>query len=208
MARYIGPSCKLCRRENMKLYLKGDRCYSDKCAYDRRPYPPGQHGQGRIKFSEYGVRLREKQKVRRMYGLLEKQYHRYFELAERGKSVTGEALLRLLERRLDNITYRMGFGSTRAEARQLVRHSHILVNGKRVNVPSFLVKPGDVVSIHERSRKIKRILEAIETIERRGTPEWLEVEPKEFRGTVKAMPTRESVSAQIQEQLIVEFYSR
>lgn len=208
MARYIGPVCKLCRRENMKLYLKGDRCYSDKCSYDRRPYPPGQHGQGRIKFSEYGVRLREKQKVRRMYGMLEQQYRRYFSLAERQRGVTGENLLRLLERRLDNVAYRMGFGATRAEARQLVRHNHILINERRVNVPSCLVKPGDVVCIRERSRKIKRIQEAMETIERRGTPAWLEVEPKEFRGTIKAMPSREDVSAQIQEQLIVEFYSR
>lgn len=208
MARFIGPVCKMCRRENMKLYLKGDRCYSDKCSYDRRPYPPGQHGQGRIKFSEYGVRLREKQKVRRMYGLLEKQYRRYFDLAERQRGVTGENLLRLLERRLDNVAYRMGFGATRAEARQLVRHNHVVVNERRVNVPSFLVKPGDVVVIRERSRKIKRVQEAMETIERRGTPEWLEVEPKEFKGTVKAMPSREAVSAQIQEQLIVEFYSR
>jgi small subunit ribosomal protein S4 len=192
----------------MKLYLKGDRCYSDKCSYDRRPYPPGQHGQGRIKFSEYGVRLREKQKVRRMYGMLEKQYRRYFSLAERQRGVTGENLLRLLERRLDNVAYRMGFGATRAEARQLVRHNHILINGRRVNVPSYLIKPGDVVSIREKSRKIRRIQEAMETIERRGTPAWLEVDPKEFQGTIKAMPSRADVSAQIQEQLIVEFYSR
>ncbi len=208
MARYIGPVCKLCRRENMKLYLKGDRCYSDKCSYDRRPYPPGQHGQGRIKFSEYGVRLREKQKVRRMYGMLEKQYRRYFSLAERQRGVTGETLLQLLERRIDNVAYRMGFGATRAEARQLVRHNHVEVNGNRVNVPSYLIKPGDVVTIRERSRKIKRIQEAMETIERRGTPAWIEVDPREFKGIVKSIPTREDVSAQIQEQLIVEFYSR
>ncbi len=208
MARYIGPVCKLCRRENMKLYLKGDRCFSDKCSYDRRPYPPGQHGQGRIKFSEYGIRLREKQKVRRMYGLLEKQYRRYFELADRQKGVTGENLLRLLERRLDNTVFRLGFGATRAEARQLVRHNHFNVNGRRVNVPSFLIKPGDEITVRERSRKIARIKEAMETVERRGTPAWLEVDPKEFKGTVKTMPGREDVSAQIQEQLIVEFYSR
>lgn len=208
MARYIGPVCKLCRRENMKLYLKGDRCFSDKCSYDRRPYPPGQHGQGRIKFSEYGIRLREKQKVRRMYGVLEKQYRRYFEMADRQKGVTGENLLRLLERRLDNTVFRLGFGVTRAEARQLVRHNHFMVNGRRVNVPSFLVKTGDVVSVRERSRKIARIQEAMETVERRGTPPWVEVEPKEFRGVIKAMPSREDVTAQIQEQLIVEFYSR
>jgi small subunit ribosomal protein S4 len=208
MARYTGPVCKLCRRENMKLYLKGDRCYSDKCSYDRRPYPPGQHGQARIKFSEYGIRLREKQKVRRMYGLLERQYRRYFQEADRGKGVTGEALLRLLERRLDTVVYRLGFAATRNEARQLVKHNHLVVNGRRVNVPSFLVKPGDEVQIRERSRKIARIQEAMVTVERRGTPPWLELDPKEFRGTIKAMPTREDVTAQIQEQLIVEFYSR
>jgi small subunit ribosomal protein S4 len=208
MARYIGPVCKLCRRENMKLYLKGDRCYSDKCSYDRRPYPPGQHGQGRIKFSEYGVRLREKQKVRRMYGVLEKQYRRYFDIADRQKGVTGENLLRLLERRLDNVAFRLGFGATRAEARQLVRHNHFQINGRRVNVPSFLVKTGDEIIVRERSRKIARIQEAMETIERRGTPAWLEVEPKEFKGIVKAMPSREDITTPIQEQLIVEFYSR
>jgi len=208
MARYIGPVCKLCRRENMKLYLKGDRCFSDKCSYDRRPYPPGQHGQGRIKFSEYGVRLREKQKVRRIYGLLERQYGRYFEMASRKKGVTGETLLQLLERRLDNVTYRLGFGATRSESRQLVRHNHFLVNSKRVNIPSYIIKPGDVITVRERSKKIKRIQEAMETVERRGTPAWLEMDPKEFKGTVKALPSREDIGAQIQEQLIVEFYSR
>ena len=208
MARYIGPVCKLCRRENMKLYLKGDRCFSDKCSYDRRPYPPGQHGQGRIKFSEYGVRLREKQKVRRMYGLLEKQYRRYFDLADRQRGVTGENLLRLLERRLDNVAFRLGFSATRSEARQLVRHNHFLVNGKRVNIPSFLVKEGDEISVRDRSKKVKRIQEAMETVERRGTPAWLEMDPKEFKGVVKGMPSREDISAQIQEQMIVEFYSR
>jgi small subunit ribosomal protein S4 len=208
MARYTGPVCKLCRRENMKLFLKGDRCYSDKCSYDRRPYPPGQHGQARIKFSEYGVRLREKQKVRRMYGLLERQYRRYFEEADRQKGVTGETLLRLLERRLDNVVYRLGLGATRVEARQLVRHNHLMVNGKRVNVPSFLVKPGDEIRVRPRSQKIARIQEAMETIERRGAPAWLELDPKEFKGTVKALPSREEIGAQVQEQLIVEFYSR
>lgn len=208
MARYIGPVCKLCRRENMKLYLKGDRCFSDKCSYDRRPYPPGQHGQGRIKFSEYGVRLREKQKVRRIYGLLERQYGRYFDMASRKKGVTGETLLKLLERRLDNVAFRLGFAATRSEARQLVRHNHFLVNGKRVNIPSYIIKPGDVITVRERSKKIKRIQEAMETVERRGTPAWLEMDPKEFKGTVKAIPSREDIGAQIQEQLIVEFYSR
>lgn len=208
MARYTGPVCKLCRRENMKLYLKGDRCYSDKCSYDRRPYPPGQHGQARIKFSEYGIRLREKQKVRRMYGLLERQYGRYFVQADRQKGVTGENLLRLLERRLDSVVFRLGFAATRNEARQLVRHNHLVVNGRRVNVPSYLLRAGDEIQVRQRSRKIARIQEAMETVERRGTPSWLELDPKEFKGTVKALPTREDVTAQIQEQLIVEFYSR
>jgi small subunit ribosomal protein S4 len=190
------------------LYLKGDRCYSDKCAYDRRPYPPGQHGQGRVKFSEYGVRLREKQKVRRMYAVLEKQFRRTYEKAERQKGVTGKNLLVRLERRLDNVVFRMGFAATRLEARQLVRHNHLLVNGKKVNFPSFLVKPGDEVAIRPKSRKIKRIEESMEMVERRGTPPWVEVEAKEFKGVVKAFAGREDISAQIQEQLIVEFYSR
>src|SRR5262245_48650632 len=151
MARYVGPVCKLCRRENLKLFLKGDRCYSDKCSFDRRPYPPGQHGQGRIKLSEFAIRLREKQKVRRLYGVLERQFRRYFHVANKGKGVTGERLLEILERRLDNVCYRMGFASTRSEARQLVRHNHVLLNGKRASIPSIQVRPGDVVSIRERA---------------------------------------------------------
>jgi small subunit ribosomal protein S4 len=208
MARYIGPVCKLCRREGMKLFLKGDRCYSDKCAYDRRPYPPGQHGQARVKFSEYGLRLREKQKVRRMYGVLERQFRKYFAGADRSKGVTGEQLLGLLERRLDNAVYRLGFAATRNEARQLVLHHHVLVNGKRVNVPSFLVKVGDKVSIRDKSRNIPRIKESVSGAERRGQITWMELDKENFTGTVKTLPVREEITLPINEQLIVEFYSR
>lgn len=208
MARYIGPVCKLCRREGMKLFLKGDRCYSDKCAFDRRPFPPGQHGQARVKFSEYGLRLREKQKVRRIYGVLERQFRKYFAGADRMKGVTGENLLALLERRLDNVVYRLGFAATRAEARQLVLHRHVLVNGRKVNIPSFLVKVGDKISIRQKSREIPRIKESVEGAERRGPISWLELDKANFEGTVKAMPVREEITLPISEQLIVEFYSR
>jgi small subunit ribosomal protein S4 len=208
MARYTGPVCKLCRREGMKLFLKGDRCYTDKCSYDRRPYPPGQHGQRRSKFTEYGIRLREKQKVRRMYGMVEKQFASYFEKADHMKGVTGETLLQLLERRLDSSVYRLGLARTRSEARQLVRHKHFLVNGKPVNIPSFLVKPGDVVTVREKSKTKKVFLESVEQASRRETPEWLELEREKLSGTIKTLPTRESITLPIQEQLIVEFYSR
>jgi len=208
MARYTGPVCKLCRREGMKLFLKGERCFTDKCSFDRRPYPPGQHGQRRMKFTEYGIRLREKQKVRRIYGVLEKQFRNYFFEADRVKGVTGENLLGILERRLDSIVYRMGFASTRSDARQLVRHRHVTVNGKRVDIPSFLVKPGDVVSVKEKSRQKGRVTTALEGLDRRGVPEWLEVDKDNFTGTVKTMPNREEITLPIQEQLIVEFYSR
>jgi small subunit ribosomal protein S4 len=208
MARYIGPVCKLCRRENLKIFLKGDRCYSDKCAFDRRPYPPGQHGQGRIKFSEYAVRLREKQKVRRMYGIFERQFRLYFQFADQAKGVTGENLLRFLERRLDNVVYRIGFASTRSEARQLVRHNHVLVNGKRVNIPSYLTRANQTVSIRERSKKIARIAESMEAVERRGPVSWLELDKANFQGVVKQLPARDDITMPIQEQMIVEFYSR
>ncbi len=208
MARYTGPSCKLCRREGEKLFLKGDRCYTDKCAFDRRPYPPGQHGQRRTKVTEYGIRLREKQKVRRIYGVLERQFRKYFAEADRIKGVTGENLLMLLERRLDSACYRLGFAATRADARQLVRHRHVKVNGKIVSIPSFCVKPGDKVSIHERSRETGRVKTALEGVERRGVPEWLELDKAEFVGTVKGMPIREAITLPIKEQFIVEFYSR
>jgi len=208
MARYVGPVCKLCRRENLKLFLKGERCYTDKCSFDRRPYPPGQHGQRRIKFTEYGVRLREKQKVRRIYGLLERQYRRYFSMADRTRGVTGENFLSLLERRLDSTCYRLGFASTRAEARQLVRHKHVAVNGRTVNIPSFLVKPGDKVTIRESSRAQARIATSLEAVDRRGVPGWLELDKAGFTGTIKTMPNREEITLPIAEQLIVEFYSR
>ncbi|MBK8171053.1 MAG: 30S ribosomal protein S4 [Sandaracinaceae bacterium] len=208
MARYIGPVCKLCRRENVKLFLKGDRCYTDKCAFDRRPYPPGQHGQRRSKFTEYGVRLREKQKVRRIYGVLERQFRKYFHEADRTKGVTGEQLLGLLERRLDSACYRLGFAATRSEGRQLVRHKHVMVNGHVVNIPSYLVKPGDKITLHERSRAQARVTTSVEGVERRGVPSWLELDKGSLTGSVKMMPVREEITLPIQEQLIVEFYSR
>ena len=209
MARYIGPVCRLCRREDTQLYLKGDRCYSQKCAYQRRPYPPGQHGQGRKRRpSDYGQQLREKQKVKRMYGLLEKQFRGYYFRAARMKGVTGENLLSLLERRLDNVALRMGFGSTHAECRQLALHGHYLVNGKRVNIPSFLVKTGDVVEVRESSRKIGKISEALAKVDRSPRPAWLELDKDNFKGKITALPTRSDVAAEIDEQLIVELYSK
>jgi len=209
MARYIGPVCKLCRREGMKLYLKGERCYSEKCSVTRRPYPPGQHGQGRIKLSEYALRLREKQKVRRIYGMLERQFHGYFVSASRKSGRTGEEMLSLLERRLDSIVHRMGFAVTRAAARQLVKHNHVLVNGKRVNIPSFLVKAGDVVSLREASRKIPDVVASVQASERRPMVSWLEVDKANFSGTVKALPIRDELNEpSIREQYIVEYYSR
>jgi small subunit ribosomal protein S4 len=208
MARYIGPVCKLCRREGMKLFLKGDRCYTDKCSFDRRPYPPGQHGQARVKFSEYGLRLREKQKVRRIYGVLERQFRKYYHSANRAKGITGEHLLGLLERRLDNVVYRLGFAATRSEGRQLVLHGHVQVNGKRVNVPSYLVRVGDKISIREKSREIPRIKESVEGAERRGQITWLELDKPNFTGVMKTLPVREEITLPITEQLIVEFYSR
>lgn len=208
MARYTGASCRLCRRENLKMYLKGDRCYSDKCAIERRPYPPGQHGQGRIKFSEYGIQLREKQKVKRMYGLMEAQFRLYFQRANARKGPTGENLLQSLELRLDNVVFRMGFADTRAEARQLVRHEHVRVNDKKVNIPSYQVRVGDKISIKERSKKVVSIAEALEAVDRRGFPQWVEVDKKAFAGTVKSLPAREDLTLPIQEQLIVELYSK
>lgn len=208
MARYIGPVCRLCRRENLKMYLKGDRCYTDKCAIERRPYPPGQHGQNRVKFSEYGVQLREKQKVKRIYGILERQFRLYYDRASRKKGKTGEILLQLLEQRLDNVVFRMGFADTRAEARQLVRHSHVTVNGRKVNIPSYQVRVGDRISIREKSRKIERIQQALEAVDRRGVPSWLEVDKEKFEGVVKGLPVREELTLPIQEQLIVELYSK
>jgi len=208
VARYTGAVCRLCRREGLKLFLKGERCYTDKCAIERRNYPPGEHGQARPKFSEYSVQLREKQKLRRMYGVLEGQFRRYFEMADRAKGVTGETLLQLLERRLDNIVYRVGFATSRSEARQLVRHGHFRVNGKKVNVPSFLVRAGDTVSVRERSQKVARIQGALELAQRRGVPDWLEVTPESFSGRVKSLPVRSDLTMPINEKLVVELYSK
>ncbi|HMK65473.1 MAG TPA: 30S ribosomal protein S4 [Thermodesulfobacteriota bacterium] len=208
MARYRDSVCRLCRRENLKLFLKGDRCYSDKCAVERRAYAPGQHGQGRGKRSEYGVQLREKQKVKWIYGLLESQFRGTFEKADRLKGITGTNLLVLLERRLDNVVYRLGFANSRTQARQLVRHNHFMVNGRKVNIPSFLVRKGDTVSVMEKSQKIASIIESMEAVARRGVPQWLELEKVQFSGMVKSMPNREDLTMPIQEQLIVELYSK
>ncbi|MEE8415914.1 MAG: 30S ribosomal protein S4 [Desulfobacterales bacterium] len=209
MARYTDSVCRLCRRENLKLFLKGDRCYSDKCAFDRRGYPPGQHGQRRgRKTSDYGIQLREKQKVKRMYGLSEKQFHLFFEKADRKKGITGTNLLVFLERRLDNVVYRLGFVNSRAQGRQLVRHRHFFVNGKKVNIPSYLIKIGDVVEVREKSRKVKTIEDSLDAVVRRGVPQWLELEKKDLKGIVKGFPIREDLTMPIQEQLIVELYSK
>jgi small subunit ribosomal protein S4 len=190
------------------MYLKGERCYTDKCAIERRPYPPGQHGQGRSKFSEYGVQLREKQKVKRMYGLLESQFRGYYQHASARKGKTGENLLQALELRLDNVVFRLGFADTRNEARQLVRHGHVMVNGKLVNIPSFSVRPQQSIELREKSRKVVRISEALEAVDRRGLPPWLELDKKAFKGLVKQSPSREDLTMPIQEQLIVELYSK
>lgn len=209
MARNVGAACRRCRRENMKLFLKGDRCYSDKCSFERRAFAPGQHGQARFKKqSDYAVQLREKQKVKSLYGLLEGQFHLTFLKAERQKGVAGENLLVLLERRLDNAVFRMGFATSRNQARQLVRHSHILVNGKKVNIPSFLVSEGDVVAIREKSRTNTAVIDSLEIVARRGVPSWIELDKDNFKATVKAQPNRDEITMPIQEHLIVELYSK
>lgn len=209
MARYIGPVCKLCRREAMKLYLKGGRCFSEKCAVTRRPYPPGQHGQGRFKISEYGLRLREKQRARRVYGLLEHQFRLYYQEATGLKGRTGEEMLGLLERRLDNVVYRSGLASTRSQARQLVRHNHILINGKRVNIPSYRVRTNDKIEVHEASRKIAFVTAALDAAQTRERPSWIDVDRATFSATLKGAPPREELNEPaIREQLIVEYYSR
>ncbi|MEZ4484873.1 MAG: 30S ribosomal protein S4 [Syntrophotaleaceae bacterium] len=209
MARYTGPVCRQCRRENMKLFLKGDRCYTDKCAVERRNYAPGVHGQGRVKVSEYGTQLREKQRVKRTYGLLEKQFRAYFDKADRMKGVTGENLLVLLERRLDSVVYRLGFTSSRNEARLLVRQGHFLVNGRKVNIPSFLVRVNDVIELREKSRQVARVNDSLDGVMRRGIPSWVELERDAFKGTLKTLPVREEMTTPaFQEQLIVELYSK
>ncbi len=208
MARYTGPDCRLCRREGCKLFLKGDRCYSEKCAMERRAYAPGEAGKKRIKESEYRIQMREKQKTKRLYGLLEKQFHHYYEMASRQKGVTGENLLRILESRLDNVVYRLGFAKSRAEARQQVRHGHITVNGKRVDIPSFRVRPGDLVAVAPKAREMLVIKSALISNERSAVPAWLEVDIEKLQGSVLTLPQRDQIDSDIREQLIVELYSK
>jgi small subunit ribosomal protein S4 len=209
MARYTGAVCRLCRREGMKLFLKGERCYTEKCAIEKRNFPPGQHGKSRrAKLAGYGIQLREKQKVKRIYGVLEEQFRRYFESAERQRGITGETLLQLLERRLDNVVYRLGLATSRAQARQLVRHGHFLVNGKKVDIPSYSVRPGDVVSIRATSQKNPTIAHAIEEVKGRGIPAWLTFDAGDQAGKIVSLPTREQINLPVQEQLIVELYSK
>jgi len=208
MARYTDAVCRLCRREGQKLFLKGDRCYTDKCAADRRPYPPGQHGQGRTKTSEYGLQLREKQKAKRYYGLLENQFRGYFDMAIKRKGKTGENLLAILETRLDNTVYRLGFAMSRAEARQLVLHGHFLVNGRKVNIPSFLVRPGMIISLKEKSRSLDKFKAVIEANAFRQPPRWLEYDANAMVAKVTAVPMRDDIDIPIEEQLIVELYSK
>jgi len=209
MARYVGPVCRLCRREGMKLFLKGERCYTEKCAIEKRNFAPGQHGKARkAKLAGYGVQLREKQKVKRIYGVLEDQFRGYFESADRQRGITGDTLLQLLERRLDNVTYRLGLATSRPQARQLVRHGHFLVNGRKVDVPSYSVKVGEVVSVRPTSQQAPAILHAIEEVKGRGIPEWLSFDANAMTGRVMSLPTREQINLPVQEQLIVELYSK
>ena len=208
MARYTGPVCKLCRRERTKLFLKGARCESSKCAIERKPYPPGEHGRGRIRETQYLIQLREKQKARRIYGVLEKQFRNYYKEAARKGGITGENLLRILESRLDNVMYRANFATSRAQARQLVSHGHVLVDGRRVDKPSIRVRPGTELELRERSKEMVAVQHAIDTIGDRGIPEWLDVNADDRKITVRDLPTRAQVDTQIQEQLIVELYSK
>ncbi len=209
MARYIGPVCRLCRREGMKLFLKGERCYTEKCAIEKRNFIPGQHGKARkSKMVGYGVQLREKQKVKRIYGVLEEQFRRYFAQAERTRGITGETLLQLLERRLDNVTYRIGLATSRAQARQLVRHGHVVVNGRKVDIPSFSVKPGDILTLRGTSAKNAAITHALEEVKGRGVPEWLSFDATAMSAKVGSIPTRTQINLPVQEQLIVELYSK
>lgn len=200
--------CRLCRRENMKLFLKGDRCYTDKCAVERRPYPPGQHGQSRMKFSEFALQLREKQKTKRYYGVSEKQFVKYVSEATRSKELTGTAILKFLEMRLDNVVYSLGLANSRREARQLVKHNHFLLNGKRANIPSILVNKGDVIEVTEKSREVVKIQSAIQSVARRSVPAWLEADHAKFKGTVKDLPGRDDVTVAVEENMVVEYYSR
>ena len=208
MARYTGADCRLCRREGAKLFLKGDRCYSDKCAMERRPYAPGEAGRKRVRESEYRTQLREKQKTKRIYGVLEKQFRHYYEIANRQPGITGTNLLRILESRLDNVVYRLGFAKSRAEARQQVRHGHIHVNGKRVDIPSFRVRPGDLISVAPKARDMLVIKSALISNERVQIPVWLELDIEKLQGSVLSLPERDQIDADIREQLIVELYSK
>ncbi len=208
MARYTDAVCRLCRRETMKLFLKGDRCFTEKCAIERRNYAPGQHGRRRSKIQPYGIQLREKQKVRRMYGVLERQFGRYFERADRKKGKTGDNLLSFLERRLDNVVYRMGFASSRAQSRQLVNHRHVMVSGKTVNIASYEVKAGDIIQLRDKAKKNALVQASLSAAQARGIPEWLGIEPENFQGSVLSLPAREHIVLPIQEQLIVELYSK
>jgi len=209
MARYIGPVCRLCRREGMKLFLKGERCYTEKCAIEKRNFLPGQHGKARkAKLAGYGLQLREKQRVKRIYGVLENQFRRYFEAADRQRGITGELLLQMLECRLDNVIYRIGFSTSRAQARQLVRHGHFSVNGKKVDIPSYQVREGDIVAVRERSRQTAAVQHAIEEVKGRGIPEWLSLQADQASGRIVSLPTRAQINLPVQEQLIVELYSK
>ena len=209
MARYVGPVCRLCRREGMKLFLKGERCYAEKCAIEKRNVPPGHHGKTRkARLMGYGLQLREKQKVKRIYGVLESQFRRYFAAADRQRGITGETLLQLLERRLDNVIYRLGLATSRPQARQLVRHGHFLVNGHKVNIPSYSVRVGDQVTVRSSSAKNSSIQHAIEEVKGRGIPEWLNFDGESLAGRIASLPTREQINLPVQEQLIVELYSK
>jgi small subunit ribosomal protein S4 len=209
LSRYTGSVCRLCRRENMKLFLKGDRCYSDKCAIDRRAYPPGEHGQRRgRKPSDYGIQLREKQKIKRMYGLSENQFRLFFKRADKQKGITGTTLLVMLERRLDNVVYRLGFANSRNQGRHFVRHGHFLVNGRKVDVPSYQIQVGDVVEVREKSRKVQAITDALDAVVRRSVPQWLDREKENFKGLVKTFPVRDELTMPMQEQLVIELYSK
>ena len=209
MARYLGPACRICRRQGMKLFLKGTKCMTEKCPFNKRGFAPGQHGQNRrIKVSDYGLQLREKQKVRRIYGVMENQFRSYFKEADRKKGITGDALLRILESRLDNVIYRLCFADSRTESRHLIRHGHFQVNGKKVSIPSFLVRPGDVISVRSKSLKVERIQASFSAVDRRGVPSWLEVDKPEVKASVKYLPAREEIALPVREQLIVELYSK
>ncbi len=208
MARYVGSVCKLCRREDEKLFLKGTRCYTDKCALERRPYPPGQHGQRRAKISDYGIQLREKQKLKRLYGLGERQMRNIFSLATKAHGITGEVFLALIERRLDNVVYRMGFAASRKEARQLVKHNHFTLNGKKVNVPSMRVAQGDVIELSQKARGKAKLTGALDTYSMREIPAWIELDKNNFKATIKDLPKRDDITSKVEERLVVELYSK